>query len=125
MSKEHKLPWRGVPVDKATEWDNIFYLSREGLSLSAPCPVCNKQELHRYYQAVERKTCQIGEQIFIANGACWQWCSNCRSYVHLSALVPSWWSCDLVVDESKLTAEPEAIEEARLKHISGMEYGNK
>lgn len=48
----------------------------------------------------------------MAQGACWEWCSNCRTFEHYSALVPERWQSDLVVDEATLTAVPDALEAA-------------
>ena len=49
---------------------------------------------------------------FVARGGGWEWCSACRSFEHFSGLVPDWWSSDLDVDESKLTALPDVLERA-------------
>jgi hypothetical protein len=47
-----------------------------------------------------------------ARGGLWEWCATCHAFAHYSGLVPDWWSCDLVVDSTKLTPYPTAIEEA-------------
>ena len=113
MSNTHKhMVWRGVPLSKLDAWTQVFNASREGINLSAPCPVCGARALHRYYQIGRPINRTIGEHRFIAEGASWEWCSICRSYEHGRALVPDWWLPTLVVDEAKLTAEPEILEEA-------------
>jgi hypothetical protein len=68
--------------------------------------------LHRWYQIGHPIDQLIDGRKFIATGALWEWCSNCRSFEHSSGLVPDWWSCDLEVDDKKLTALPTPIEAA-------------
>lgn len=104
--------WCGVPLDYLQEWDRIFIASKDSLNLSAPCPICKAVALHRWYQVGQPKLQTVGGNTFVATGGLWEWCSNCCSFEHLSALVPEWWACDLKVDEAKLTAKPTAIEEA-------------
>lgn len=111
ISQKHSS-WKSVPNEKISEWDKIFYSSQESLDISAPCPVCSAHTLHRYYQIGRPISLLIDGQHFVARGGCWQWCSTCRSYLHSSCFVPEWWSCDLVIDSSKLTAEPTALEKA-------------
>ncbi|UJB68484.1 hypothetical protein HRE53_18405 [Acaryochloris sp. 'Moss Beach'] len=104
--------WCGVPLDYLQEWDRIFIASKDSLNLSAPCPICKAVALHRWYQVGQPKLQTVGGNTFVATGGLWEWCSSCRSFEHLSALVPEWWACDLKVDEAALTAKPTAIEEA-------------
>ena len=111
--------WYGVPLDHVQAWMEVFQASREGLDLSASCPVCGVPALHRWYQVGRPEEIVSGGERFVARGGLWEWCSNCRSSEHYSAFVPEWWSCDLAVDERNLTAEPEAIEQARLERERG------
>lgn len=85
------------------------------MNLSLPCPVCEAVTLHRWYQVGEPIEKIARGQRFVAKGGLWEWCSTCRTYSHASALVPDWWSSCLDVNEENLTAEPEAIEQARCK----------
>ncbi len=104
--------WKGIPLEYASAWRRIFNFNREGLDLSDPCPICGNRTLHLFYQILRPVDKTIGGNLFVAEGGLWEWCGTCRHYEHLSALVPEWWSCDLAIDISKLTAEPEAIEQA-------------
>ena len=106
------VDWQDVSSKNHRGWNQIFSSNKEGLNLSQPCPVCRHSTLHKYYQAVDPIDRIILGQRFIARGALWTWCSTCHSYEHSSAFVPDWWSCTLYVDESKLTHQPEAIEQA-------------
>lgn len=104
--------WKGIPADLAEAWRKIYQNDQEGYTLSAPCPICSARTLRRYYQVGRPISLIIDQQHFVARGGCWEWCSTCKTYEHSSGLVPEWWSCDLVIDGSKLTAEPTGIEEA-------------
>ena len=108
-----------MPLDLIADWRAAFeaaWQGREGLSISVPCPVCGAMALHQWYQVGRPIERLVAGRRFVAEGGLWQWCSNCGSYEHSSALVPEWWSCDLPVDKSKLTAEPEALEQALRRH---------
>jgi hypothetical protein len=109
---ENNLQWEDVPDEYFSEWMAIFYASQEGINLSSPCPVCGHKKLHCYYHPT-----RIAERIsdgrkYVAHGDLWQWCSNCRKYVHASAFVPEWWSSNLKINLSELRHDPEAIEKA-------------
>ncbi len=109
--------WRSIPSSKMAAWREVFANSPGGANVDGHCPLCNARHLHRYYQ-VGRKLEQVsGGQRFVAQGACWEWCSNCNTFEHYTALVPDWWESDLVVDEAKLTMFPDALDSAaREKH---------
>jgi len=109
------MSWHDVPPEYSEAWRAVFWASHEGLDLKMPCPVCGFHELHRWYLASRRENRMIDGYRFVARGSEWQWCSHCRSFQHFSGLVPEWWSCDLDVDVTKLTAYPDAIEIARRK----------
>jgi hypothetical protein len=105
--------WGGVPEAYWTNWAKIYQQSQECLNISEPCPVCGSIALHRWYQTGKTIERVIEGVEFIAEGSLWEWCSNCHSFEHSRSLVPAWWSCELEVDEQKLTALPTAIEAAR------------
>lgn len=106
------VPWHDVPLEYRAAWHTVFNASHEGLNLSAPCPVCGFPALHRWFQVGGAKERVVDSQHFIARGASTEWCSHCRSFEHATALVPDWWSSDLVVDLGRFTGDPEAIEAA-------------
>lgn len=112
MSTGHGQAWRGVPEECLREWYAVFAGSREGLNVSSPCPVCGARTLHRYYQHGKKVEVVADGELYVSRGASWEWCSTCRPYEHATALVPAWWSGELEVELSKLTAEPEALEAA-------------
>jgi hypothetical protein len=107
--------WSSVPRELDKAWMDIFYASQEGLNVSAPCPVCGTASLHRWYQVGRPEERFSDGRRYVARGGQWQWCSTCRTFDHSSSLVPEWWSCDLPVDEARLTMTPGAIEQARLE----------
>jgi hypothetical protein len=104
--------WHSVPVTHEKAWQAIFQSSHEILDLSASCPVCGRKSLHRWYHVGEPVNRMINGIRFIARGGVWEWCSSCRCFRHYSGLVPEWWSCNLNVDDDKLTVFPTAIEDA-------------
>jgi hypothetical protein len=112
--------WFGVPDDYQTAWQQIYQESRESLNLPVPCPICNVMALHRWYQIGHPVDRIIDGRRFIATGAVWEWCSSCQSFDHYSGLVPDYWSCNLVVDEKKLTALPTAIQSAMEAQDQGL-----
>ena len=105
-------PWQDVPVEHEPAWQAIFLASREGLNLSAPCPVCGVAALHQWYHLWQREDTEAGGSRFIGRGGLWEWCSACRSFAHYSARVPEWWASDLQVDPGQLEHQPAAIEQA-------------
>ncbi|HEY0099616.1 MAG TPA: hypothetical protein VGB76_11765 [Pyrinomonadaceae bacterium] len=110
MISDHE--WRGVPLERVAEWRAVFQSSREGLDLSAPCPLCGVKALRRWYQVNRPEEMVIDGVRYVGRGGLWEWCGDCLRYEHYSARVPEWWACDLEVDERRLTALPTAIEEA-------------
>lgn len=102
--------WQGVPKEKWQAWGEVFQKSKESLTLSSPCPICGYFALHRYYQMGQPVEYISSGQRFVAKGACWQWCSKCKSYEHSSSLVPEWWDSNIRIDESNLTCEPEELD---------------
>ena len=108
--REHH--WKGIPPSKLAPWREVLAASPGGEKVDGHCPVCSARQLHGYYQ-VGRKLEQVsGAQRFVAQGACWEWCSSCNTFEHYSGLVPDWWKSDLVVDEAKLTMFPDVLDSA-------------
>jgi hypothetical protein len=104
--------WISVPDALRPSWEAIFRGSRGGVDVVGTCPVCGKNKLHRYYQVGRPIAQEIDGEKYVARGGLWEWCSACHSYEHSSALVPDWWKSDLRIDESRLTAIPDALEAA-------------
>ena len=104
--------WKSIPLEEIPRWRAVFAASTGGLSVQGSCPICSNQRLHRYYQVGPPTEQFSGGTRFVARGACWEWCSGCYTYEHYSALVPDWWMNDLRVDETRLTAVPDALEDA-------------
>lgn len=105
------IDWRGVPLKHIEAWQRTFADSREGVNVTAPCPVCGSRALHRYFQVGEPIDSMVSGLRFVARGASWEWCSSCGSYEHATVLVPDWWKpVPLLFDEQALTAEPEQLE---------------
>lgn len=104
--------WTSIPEAARERWRQTFSIPGTGVDLNDPCPVCGERQLHRYYQVGPRLPVTAPLSQFVARGALWEWCSNCRSYEHATALVPGWWQPDIVVDEGALTALPDALEAA-------------
>lgn len=104
--------WKDVPEESFSQWLNIFNASREGFNVSAPCPICEEKTLHRYYRMDDGEERIIQGNRFIGSGDLWEWCGSCRTFAMYSAAIPEWWTCDLSVDQSSLTLNPEPIEEA-------------
>ncbi len=112
MKEMSESSWKLVPSKVYPRWSAIFEASQEILTLSAACPICGKTSLHRYYlpqKAIDKTLKGIR---FVAHGDLWEWCSSCKHYLHATSLIPEWWSCNLPVDPSKLTHDPEIIEQA-------------
>ncbi len=82
------------------------------------CPNCGKKDLHCYY-VVKNPIDKFSSGIhFIAQGAKWEWCSQCRCYIHSNSWVPDWWNSEIEGDLSDLTVEPEVLENllSRIEH---------
>jgi hypothetical protein len=110
--KEMSVNWKGVPNENSAAWVSIFAESREGLNLSAACPVCGAFTLHRYFGRPGGTVLPDMAHDFLGKAGLWEWCSSCLSFEHYSALVPRWWAGSLPVDDAKLTALPDQLDEA-------------
>jgi len=105
--------WLGVPLERMEAWQLAFATMPLAEDLMAPCPVCGLTSLHRYYDA-PLSPHESQQHIEAARpGGLWEWCSRCLAYEHSTALAPAAWRSRLPVDHSQLTAEPEALENAR------------
>lgn len=102
--------WKGVPDEYIEEWTKIFLNSMEGPDLSAHCPICHHEELHRYYQTGRAVKVSEHPGKYFVKGAEWQWCSYCRTYEHAQVMVPDWWIPKLEIDGNKLTVVPEILD---------------
>jgi hypothetical protein len=111
-------PWAEVPDDKRGEWNTIFRATKAWKDVPDPCPVCGIPALHQWFLAWHPEDVVVDGQRFVARGSKWEWCSNCHSYDHYTALVPDWWASDLAVEISHLKHSPEALEEALRKSES-------
>lgn len=109
------VEWDDVPEECVKEWRDIFDDNRDGINLSASCPVCGESELHQYYHINKLEGINSSGRVYKGRGGYWTWCSGCRHFEHYSALIPLWWKCDFMVEESRLCATPGEIEEERLK----------
>lgn len=109
------LEWKGVSEEHSTAWRCIFNLPRsnEGMYLSSACPVCGSNALYRYYALGRFQPIEIDGVKYKGPGSYWEWCSGCRSFEHMSGFVPEWWNVELInIENSKLTAIPDALDEA-------------
>jgi hypothetical protein len=103
--------WRDVPEAALRAWIDVFEASREGVDLSAACPVCGAHQLHRWFYRRRPADIVLRGQRFDALGGEWQWCSHCRSYIHYSSFVPDWWTTDVVVPLKALAHHPGPIDQ--------------
>jgi hypothetical protein len=107
--------WQSVADDHRRAWTSVFSASREGIDLSARCPVCGNHALHRWYHLDRERPSEDAGSTWRGHGSEWQWCASCRSYEHYSCLVPDWWDAPFEVDLADLCADPGTIEDARLQ----------
>lgn len=71
----------------------------------AQCPVCNKRNsAHLYMDVHNLKT---------RRGGLWVWCSECHAFSHSSIWVPNYWTNLPEVEDDKLCAIPEYLEEIK------------
>jgi hypothetical protein len=112
VSDRADLMWHDVPIGVITPWTTIFTLSREGVNLSALCPVCGAPSLHRWFQLHRPRRVKPSDA-WLSRGSEWEWCSTCHSYLHTSGRVPSWWEAPFELNDDSLRHDPDPIEEAR------------
>ena len=107
-----------MPEAVRERWSEIFEQSRDGLDVKGACPACLREDLHRWFDASDLEPDQSFGDEFAGRGGQWQWCAGCRSYEHMSGLVPTWWlgsdGSGLHVDPEELMHDPDAIERARV-----------
>jgi hypothetical protein len=107
--------WHGVPQESADAWRRVFnsVAPEEIMHLSADCPVCGNQSLHRYFSLEKEQPRELRGLIYRGPGSYWEWCSSCHSFEHMSGYVPVWWDIDpLNIDHAQLTAIPDLIDDA-------------
>jgi hypothetical protein len=114
------IPWHEVPEENLQSWNSIFSRSQELVNLSANCPICSSNTLHRWYEIGQPlDTVKVIEGIrYSYSGSLWEWCSTCGAFFHASAYVPEWWNppSDIQIDKDNLRVIPWAIEEALKKN---------
>ncbi|WP_196278924.1 hypothetical protein [Catellatospora vulcania] len=102
--------WHGVPREWDVLWGDVFEASEEGSRLAAPCPVCGSPALRRWFDLHDPTPRLYAGIRWAGRGSQWQWCADCRSYLHTSGVVPMWWHTDLVVDPKTLMHDPGPIQ---------------
>lgn len=110
-----ELKWKGVPSEHWKNWQDVFQSSPpdEGMRLAAACPICGARSLFRYYALGKVSPCEIRGAKVKGTGSYWEWCSNCRSFEHMSVWVPEWWQvAPLKIDHAQLTALPDLLDAA-------------
>ena len=66
--------------------------------LPCECPICHKKSVHVYMHRHDER-----------HGSIWVWCEECKSYVHMSSIIPNWWENPDFIDEEQLCSEPEYL----------------
>jgi hypothetical protein len=106
--------WQEVDLDRRPAWRRAFNDDWSGANLAAPCPVCSKNTLHRWYVVESDRAVTLRGQAFVGHGRLWEWCSNCHTYEYYpDGYVPDWWKPPYSVDPSLLRYDPGPIEQAR------------
>ena len=114
--------WQGLAVEKLRQWQEVFSASRESWRVRGGCPICLHEDcLYRHYQVGVVVEGASGRTRRLARGGLWEWCSGCWTFVHYAAMVPSWWGGGLEVDEARLTAVPDALQDVVDALSGGME----
>lgn len=68
------------------------------------CPVCGKNSAHLYMDIHNSKT---------RRGGLWVWCSECYTFSHSSIYVPEYWENCPLVEDKKLCAVPNYLNEIK------------
>lgn len=64
------------------------------------CPICNTINGHVfYYKHNDNKI-----------GSGWQWCSNCKQFMHIRCIIPNWWINLQDIPIENLSGEPEFLD---------------
>ncbi len=66
------------------------------------CPICGKREGHLYIHRYDER-----------HGGIWLWCSCCHSFSHLSGIIPDWVENMPNIENSRLEATPEYLDERK------------
>ena len=74
----------------------------DGTDSSFPvcCPVCREKGVHLCIHRYDEH-----------HGGIWIWCSKCHSYSHMSGIIPDWWKNMPGIEEVRLEAEPQYLDE--------------
>ena len=64
------------------------------------CPVCGEKGGHLCIHRYDGR-----------HGGIWIWCSKCCSCSHLSGIIPDWWKNLPGIEEDKLEADPQYLDE--------------
>ncbi len=81
---------------------NIFNYLDYSNNFPCVCPVCGKKEGHifMFRPSLEKR-----------RGGGWVWCSSCKNSAHVDMAVPDWWVNNPEIDASKLTFDPDYLED--------------
>lgn len=83
--------WHEVTEANRKQWQNAFAVEPiSTMKLAVPCPICGGQLL-RYYHLAHVQHYQTPTGQYCGRGSLWEWCTDCRSFVHATALVPIGW----------------------------------
>lgn len=107
-----KAVWHEVTEANRCRWQDAFGGEPAStVELKVPCPICGGQ-LMRYYQLahVQHYLTSAGE--YCGRGSLWEWCSDCRSFVHATALVPISWKDPQLAIVGPIRIDPGPIDDA-------------
>ena len=101
--------WRGVPEKFQAEWEKKFASDPYSWILESICPVCGTQSLKRYYHLDKHGESYFGKVKYIGRGSLWEWCSNCKSYEHMSVAIPAEWNYPIIIKPECIMHDPSAF----------------
>lgn len=93
--------WRDADCYQMNE---LYSNLNERKKFPAICPVCKKNDAHIYMNLHDEKT---------RRGGLWTWCSECKTFSHGSHYVPGYWENCPSVEEGKLCAIPDYLDEMK------------
>ena len=62
------------------------------------CPICGKENIHLL---------MYKPSVMSTGGGRWTWCSSCKKYSHINAIIPKWWINYDEIEAGQLFASPE------------------
>jgi hypothetical protein len=105
--------WKGVPIDKIQEWQELFNVISINFEVPGRCPVCGEHALRHYYYLDHQQRQNFNRVEYQGRGSVWEWCSKCRTYSHAQALVPKNWVTILPeINHFMLTPIPNLLDDA-------------